>query len=536
MKSMRLILSTWLSAVTVAALPLVTAAGTSTVTVQQGTLEGIASEHREFRGIPYGAPPVGNLRFAPPKAASKWAGTRDASKFGASCPQAGGFGGGGSTDEDCLTLNVYTPLTGRDLPVMVWIHGGGLTTGSSESYDLSQIVKKGNVVAVSLNYRLGYFGFLATPSLAKEGKGRSGNYGLQDQQLALKWVKENIAHFGGDPRNVTIFGESAGGRSVCGHLLSPESKDLFHKAIIQSGPCLSSILTPDESYRLANDFAKRAGCDSHKADEQLSCLRSKSVKTLIKAQGSANIISSRNSPRFNADGKTLPRFHNAVYEPKIVNKVPVLKGANQFEGKFLAFIMYDIRKKTLTEELYKAELETKFGADKADAVFSRYHPAKYSTRTEALAAVYGDSSYSCPTYRDIQQLAEQNVPVYAYEFREPNPPSIFPMSLGPTHATELTFVFQSSSGKVPAGRLTPEQLTLSDTMISYWVNFARSSDPNSDSLPKWQPYNIRSQNYFSLSTDSSGLKHFNTFNEDHMCDFWLELKKKTTINTAGYKK
>ena len=524
----KLILLKCLAAAAIAIISTGASADTAIVHIEQGKLKGIVSDHREFRGIPYGAPPVGELRFAAPQAASKWDGTRDASKFGVACPQAGGFGGAGSDNEDCLSLNVYTPLNGNDLPVMVWIHGGGLTTGSSASYDLSTIVKKGNVIAVSINYRLGYFGFLASPALAKEANGLAGNYGLLDQQLALQWVKNNIASFGGNPNNVTIFGESAGGRSVCSHLLSPGSKDLFHKAIMQSGPCADSILTPTESYQLAADFAKQVACPNDDVQKQLSCLRSATVEELTKAQGSANIITSSDSPRFNADGITLPKIDNGIAGLKVVNKVPVLKGSNQFEGRFLAYIMYDIRGKMLTEKLYMKELTNKFGAKKAKVIFSQYPPTKYQTITEALAAVYGDSSYSCPTYWEVRSLPKQGIPVYSYEFREPNPPSVLPLPLGPTHATELSFVLQPSNGRISSDQLNSEQMMLSNKIIAYWVNFARSGNPNGHSQALWKPYNINTDNFFSLSTDNSGLKNFQSFRTDHLCDFWKTIS--TTIH------
>jgi len=494
----------------------------ASVRIEQGELKGLVTDHRQFRGIPFAAPPVGKLRFAAPTPAAGWKGERDASVFGSPCPQLGGFTGLGSENEDCLSLNVFTPLTGEKLPVMVWIYGGGLTSGSSASYDLSTVVKKGNVVAVSMNYRLGILGFLATQGLADEAGGMSGNYGLLDQQLALRWIKDNIANFGGDPNNVTIFGESAGGRSVCGHLLAPRSSGLFHRAIIQSGPCASSIYTPEASYKLAKSYAAATGCSRDNPAQEVACLRELPVEKLLNAQGSANIISSDMSPRFNADGVTISTPQQAFASGKF-NRVPVLKGSNQFEGRFITALLFDLAGKRLNEEIYAQILTEKFGAADAKKILAQYPPSKYPSLSEALAAVYGDSSYSCPTYSDIRHLAESGVPVYSYEFREPNPPSLLPIPLGATHATELAFMLQAPEGRMAATRLNPGQLRLSDQMISYWVNFARNGDPNGESLPQWKPYDSASDNFFSLTTDESGLRDYLEFKADHSCDFWSAL-------------
>jgi para-nitrobenzyl esterase len=246
------------------------------------------------------------------------------------------------------------------------------------------------------------------------------------------------------------------------------------------------------------------------------------VEKLLKVQGSANIISSDMSPRFNADGVTIT-MPKAAIASGAFNRVPVLKGSNQFEGRFITALLFDLGGKQLTDELYALALEEKFGAADAKKVLAQYPPSKYPSLTEALAAVYGDSSYSCPTYSDIRELEKQDIPVYSYEFREPNPPSVIPLPLGPTHVTELAFVFQAPEGRMAAERLNPKQLKLSDQMISYWTNFARNGDPNGESLPRWTRYSTASDNFLGLTSEESGLQDYHAFKVDHHCGFWEAL-------------
>ena len=242
-----------------------------------GTVRGVVeSDHRLFADIPYAAPPVGPLRFRPPAQAKAWKGVRDATKPGPRCIQDPGADPefGRQSDEDCLTLNVWTPTTTTPpKPVMVWIHGGSFTGGSGKIYDGQWLVERGDIIVVTINYRLGTLGFLAHPGLGPPGD--VGNYGLQDQQAALRWVRDNIANFGGDPEKVTVAGESAGGMSVCDHLVAPGSQGLFRAAIIQSAPCEAQADLP-AAERSSLDYAARVGCGDRQP-QGTACARCRST-------------------------------------------------------------------------------------------------------------------------------------------------------------------------------------------------------------------------------------------------------------------
>ena len=259
------------------------------VRTDKGLVRGVENGGaREFLGIPYAAPPVGPLRWRPPQPAARWRGIRDAGKPGNVCAQNGSVATGvpvTSTAEDCLYLNVYTPATSsfRPRPVMVWIHGGGFTGGAGSVYDGGPLAVTGNAVVVTINYRLGPFGFLALPSLDAESPGgSSGDYGLEDQQAALRWVRRNARAFGGDPRNVTIFGQSAGGESVCDNMASPTATGLFAHAITESG-CLQPLQNQQQAEHHDASFAAQLGCTS--AATAAACLRGKPVTSLLAAAG-----------------------------------------------------------------------------------------------------------------------------------------------------------------------------------------------------------------------------------------------------------
>src|ERR1700733_5873680 len=286
-----------------------------------GGVRGLASGAvYEFLGAPYAAPPVGALRGQPPQPAASWAGVRDATKFAPHCPQLASPFGQASTSEDCLYLNVFTPRAGGNHPVMVWIHGGALVTGESDDYAPAGLVADG-VTVVTINYRLGALGFLAHPALA-DGKGQSGDYGLMDQQAALRWVQRNIARFGGDPRDVTLFGESAGGLSTLSQVASPQAKGLFERAIVESGS-YNLTQTPLASAETAGEaFATKAGCASQTA----ACLRSLPVSTILANEDSAGY-----TPNINSE--VLPESLGTAFATGNFNRVPVINGTNRDEWR-----------------------------------------------------------------------------------------------------------------------------------------------------------------------------------------------------------
>jgi para-nitrobenzyl esterase len=483
----------------------------STVVVAQGTLHGLVdAKHREFLGIPFGAPPLGDLRFRPPKAAPSWSGVREATQFGSSCPQPPVIGGAASTNEDCLYLNVYTPLKGSKLPVMVWIHGGGFFLGAGSQFDGATMANRGNVIVVTINYRLSVLGFLSIPGLAAENaNGASGDYGLMDQQAALGWVKANVAKFGGDADNVTIFGESAGGGSVVAHLASPTSSGLFHKAVIQSGPAGAD--TKEASYAKGKALVESAGCTNSDPAAEVACMRAAPVMALM-GNGSLTI-----------DGVTLTSSPNEVITSGKFNKVPVLQGSNLYEGRALAYPNFDFTAPVPTADEYVAQITGRFGAA-ADGVLAQYPASNFSTTREASAAVLGDSSFSCAARALTRNLTAQGISVYAYEFQDPNPPSPIPnVPLGPTHGTEIVYVFQGMASLADVTMLTATQLKLSDQMLLYWTNFAHNGNPNGNGLPQWDTYKDSADSFIRLTSESPGIGMFNSFKDDHHCDFWATL-------------
>src|SRR5262245_8721122 len=304
------------------------AAGSPVVATDKGPVRGVATgEVQAFLGIPYAAAPIGDLRWRPPQEHAAWQGVRDASELGAHCPQLASPYGRPSTSEDCLFLNVFAPgktNQGRPhlLPVMFWIHGGGLVVGESDGYDPARLVAQ-DVVVVTINYRLGELGFLAHPALAAESPtGASGNYGLMDQQAAMRWVERNIRAFGGDPDNVTIFGESAGGLSVHSQLSSPLAGGLFHRAIVQSGAYSLTQPTQAAAEDAGKVFAANAGCSSQTA----ACLRSLSVSAILTAQPGGTMVP-------NVDGFLLALTVISACTTGHFNHVPVIEGSNHDEWR-----------------------------------------------------------------------------------------------------------------------------------------------------------------------------------------------------------
>src|SRR5215813_3122463 len=323
------------------------------VTTSDGRVRGISSEGVDrFLGIPYAAPPVGDLRWRPPQPHAPWRGVRDATAFANHCPQVPSPYGQGSITEDCLYLNVFRPghdegedegdegdNEGHDrrLPVMVWIHGGALLVGESDDYDPVRLVRHG-VVLVSMNYRLGVLGFLAHPALTAESPDHaSGDYGIMDQQAALRWVRRNIRSFGGDPSRVTIFGESAGGLSVHTHLASPLSAGLFHRAIVESGAYALSQPPLATAEAQGTAVAAAAGC----SDQTASCLRSAPVDRLLAALRVSTVIP-------DVDGKVLPQTIQAAFTSGNFNRVPVIEGSNHDEWRLFVALNIDLVSGPLT--------------------------------------------------------------------------------------------------------------------------------------------------------------------------------------------
>lgn len=480
----------------------------------------------EFLGIPFAAPPVGTRRWMPPSSYGLFPGfILQATQFGSKCTQASG----GS--ENCLFLNVYTPRLnigdggGHGLPVMVWIHGGGLVNGSSDPFDPTRLVKKG-VIVVTINYRLGYLGFFAQSAIDAEGH-LNGNYGLMDQQFALKWVRRNIAGFGGDPHRLTIFGESAGGQSVYAQLASPLAAGLFGGAIAESGSYsefqdyFSRIITLAEGETTGSGdvpsgaaIADSVGCTSQTA----SCLRVLPASTMVAGEP---------YPVFPfVDGTLLTQTPSAAFASGEFNQVPVISGTNHDEYRVFVAQDYDfVGNPILTSAEYDAAVAKLWGSTLGPPVLALYPFASYPFGGEALGASGTDGIFSCPA-RNADQLLSKFVTTYAYEFNDENAPppqSAFGGSLtfplGAYHTSEVQYLFKGYDVFGLPVALSPKQMRLSNAMISYWTQFAKTGDPNSSGEPVWSPYSASTDQFQSLIPPTPVVE--SNFAAEHQCStFW----------------
>jgi para-nitrobenzyl esterase len=478
---------------------------------------------KEYLGIPYAAPPVGDLRWRPPQPHARWHGPLDATHFGNHCPQPASPFGIKSDTEDCLFLNVFVPNNGpgkghtKNLPVMFWIHGGGLAVGESDDYDPSRLVKQG-VIVVTINYRLGLLGFLAHPALTAESPDHaSGDYGLMDQQAALRWVKQNITKFGGDPGNVTIFGQSAGGLSVHAQLASPLAAGLFNRAIAQSGAYALSLpsLASAES-RGATVADNSLGCASQTA----ACLRSVPIDTLLAAQPTTE-----GSVLPNVDGKVLPQSLKAAFDSGQFNRVPVIEGSTHdefsiFYATNIEFV-FGVLPAFFYAPVVSIFLQTVGQTVNPADVLAEYPINQYGNSVAlAVTAIGTDALFACPGRRAAESLS-QYVPTRAYEFNDPNVPQVFvPPASFPYHAyhaSELLSLFDSPprGGHAP---LTPDEESLAAAMIGYWSQFGKSGDPNSAGAPEWPAFTPTSDTYQSLVPPTP--MPTGGFAADHKCAFW----------------
>ncbi|HKP55112.1 MAG TPA: carboxylesterase/lipase family protein [Polyangiales bacterium] len=487
------------------------------VKVEDGELEGAlneAADVRSFLGIPYAKPPVGELRWKEPQRNTPWTGVRSAKDFGGRCAQLDSavLMNKASDTEDCLYLNVWTPAPpapGAKLPVMFWIHGGGNVNGSTNEpvpylgsglfYTGEFLAKKG-VIIVSLNYRLGVFGFLSHAGLTAEGS-KSGNQGLWDQQAAMSWVQRNIASFGGDPSNVTIFGESAGSLDVCLHVASPKSRGLFHKAVSESGGCTTFQATAATAQMTTDKLAAAVGCSGA---DTLACLRSKPVSQLLTA-----IPSGAGTGGFgpNVDGEFFPKQPRQLFDSGDIAKVPYILGSNTDEGT-----LFTVATTVTSEDAYKAAIMTRYPAI-VDKVLAFYPVSKFMSAMNpfnaALARAFGDGALVCSTWDTATRAAKAGAPVYMYNF---DIPVSVGTNLGATHGSELVYVFGTS----PA--LTDEQKKVSELMQSYWTNLAKAGDPNGASLVQWPKFSEAMDTRVNFSLMPSPVQNFRS----EECKFWRE--------------
>ncbi|MFJ5779496.1 carboxylesterase/lipase family protein [Streptomyces sp. NPDC093094] len=501
------------------------------VRTDRGWVRGAADRDggRVFEGIPFAAPPTGELRWRPPRPVARWSGVRNATAAAHPCAQLpltllpdggpvlpGESNRTGSTTEDCLYLNVWTPAPtgGRPLPVLVWLHGGGNVYGAGSDYNASRLAAHGMVV-VTVNYRLGALGFLAHPALSAQSTDHaSGDYGLMDQQAALHWVRRNIGAFGGDRDRVTLGGQSAGSADTCLHIASPTAKGLFHRAIQQSGACaVDGGLTPltlNAAERKGSDFAASVGCTDPTA--AAGCLRAVPTTELIRTSGTG--ASSLWAP--NTGPHVLPRPPHTAWAEGHANAVPTLNGSTHDEYRYFTALYVDLLGGgPLTPDTYAALIRLQHGS-RAAAVLDTYPVSAYPSANLAYSAVGTDQRFACPARAD-GRLYSSRAPVYAYEFADPDAPPFIPAPHTPQgafHASELTYLFPTD-GVAP---LTPAQRRLSATMTAYWARFVATGDPNAPGTPHWPRHTADGDRVQVLAPDRVGPT--TGFAADHHCGFW----------------
>ncbi len=512
-----------------------------TVRTAEGPVHGVARNGMSaFLGIPYAAPPVGDLRWQPPKPHAPWTQTLNATKFGNTCPQItelGVFAGPVSVTEDCLYLNVFTPRTNpaKKLPVLLWIHGGGLFDGESNDYDASALVKggpAGPTVVVTINYRLGLLGYFGHPAIDGE-EHDFGNYGLMDQQEALRWVQRNIAAFGGDPGNVTVGGQSAGSTSTAAAMISPASAGLFHRAIFESGPLLTVAPLPLAEQR-GTDFGKAAGCGTDATAQVAACLRALSVSKILSLQGTA----AANGPYVNGllvDGRILPIPADTAWSTGKFNHMPVMNGAVADEGAFTASID-ELFFGPMTGERYTNLVKTTYGGPAGpgagppnypegtpDKVLAIYPVSAYPSPGAAWVAVGTDANVCRHPY--LNNNVSQFVPLYAYEFADRNAPWYFPplaFPHGAAHTIDIQFLFPNWHGG-PLGiqhQLSAQERALSGQLVTAWTNFMYTGNPNLKGDQPWPRYTKDSQVYLSQNVPASSTITAAQFAAAHKCAFW----------------
>jgi para-nitrobenzyl esterase len=553
------------------------AASSPTVTTSSGlfpsqTYAGVAGNGiSDFLGIRFAAAPTGSLRFAPPVAPAAVSGTVSASSFGPPCPQSASPFGVASSNEDCLFLNVYVPgssVSSRsNMPVMVFFYGGAFVDGEGSIYDPTSMATQGDVIVVTVNYRLGILGYLASTALSKtSANGVSGNYGFEDQLFALQWVKQNIGAFGGNPNNVTIFGESAGAFSVCAAIVSPKAAGLFQRAVAESGPCAEPLpeLAGAESSNQA--IVSGLGCADSSNQATVACLRAAPVSSILAEQSTiTNSASLASLAAFFpvVDGDFIPEEPILSIALSDYNHVPIIEGTNANEGRLFVALAFDLNPAVgkITTAQYPTAIQAIAAAliteesgllastgNMSAATSSSSNSKEEQTITneilheyplsnfgnspgEALGAVLTDGLFAC-TANISNELLSLEVPTFAYEFNDTNVPTpelaaaSFPY--GATHTDELQFLFTLQGD---TSSMSSAEQTLASTMRSYWTTFAHNGNPNSGATANWPAFSLFTDDTNSLNTPRPSVEF--DYATEHHCNFWIDILLGTILESIA---
>ncbi|XP_017652876.2 carboxylesterase 1D [Nannospalax galili] len=514
-------------------------------------LEGFTQPVAVFLGVPFAKPPLGSLRFAPPQPAEPWSFVKDTTSYPPMCSQDA-IGGQALSDlftnrkeniplkfsEDCLYLNIYTPadLTkNSQLPVMVWIHGGGLLVGGASTYDGLALSAHENVVVVTIQYRLGIWGFFSTGD-----EHSRGNWGHLDQVAALRWVQDNIANFGGNPGSVTIFGESAGGFSVSVLVLSPLAKNLFHRAISESGVSLTAALIKRDGKPIAELVATLAGCKTTTSAVMVHCLRQKTEDELMETSLKMNLfkLDLLGDPRESypflptvIDGVVLPKTPTEIMAERNINTVPYIVGINKQEfGWIIPMLMgYPLSEGKLDQKTAKSLLWQSYPMLNISENLIPEVTEKYLGGTDDLVKkkdlfldLIADVIFGVPSVMVSRAHRDAGAPTYMYEFnyRPSFISDMRPKTVIGDHGDEIFSVFGSPFLKDGAPE---EEINLSKMVMKFWANFARNGNPNGEGLPHWPQYD-QQEGYLQIGVPTQAAQRL----KDKEVAFWTELRAKET--------
>jgi para-nitrobenzyl esterase len=505
------------------------------VDTKDGPVDGILMNGAAvFFGIPYAAPPVGELRWRPPQNPAPWTQALRRTAYAPTCAQVttlGVFAGPPSENEDCLYLNVFAPKEfqskAEKRPVIVWIHGGADLDGESNDYNGAKLAVSGDTIVVTFNYRLGLFGFLAHPALDSEGH-PFANYGILDQQAVLRWVRENIKAFGGDPGRVTLSGQSAGSVDTNANVISPLATGLFHRAIFQSIILEPAPLAVAEAKGKA--FATAAGCDAGANADVAKCLRNLTPAQILKLSGTKAATGPYTSFIIR-DGTIIPRDYATAFKTGDFNHVPIMNGTTRDEGNFFIAVgqyfmpsQAPVAAEDISAFVTRTYSSAAFPAGTVDKVLSRYPMSDYNTPQLALAAIQTDA-YSC-RIRNADYLLSKYVPIYAYEFQDRTAPSYFPNMPGyqplAYHTSDIQYLFPHFHGG-PDGlphELNDAQKKLSDELVKAWTEFARTGNPNGHGDSPWPRFTTEKPIYLAENIPTLSTFSDDAFSAAHKCDLW----------------